>query len=104
MHHASANQWWRIVPTLAGLEPTLARLALAQAEVQQQPDGPAVRVLCEFGGWRDAQTLLRCYQQPHAGQRRTAVEGRRRIRRCNPDQPESTGGNPARNTFKLIDC
>ena len=80
MHRASAYQWWRMVPTLAGLEPTLARLALAQAEVHQQPDGPAVRVFCELGDWRDAQTLLRCYQRPHAGQGRTAVEGRRRSR------------------------
>ncbi|MCY4399337.1 MAG: hypothetical protein OXE96_08375, partial [Gemmatimonadetes bacterium] len=39
-----------------------------------------LKVLCELGGWKDAQTVLRCYQRPDAGQLRTALEGRGRAR------------------------
>ena len=39
-----------------------------------------LKVLCELGGWKDAQTILKCYQRPDAGQLRTALEGRRSTR------------------------
>ena len=39
-----------------------------------------LKVLCELGGWKEAQTVLRCYQQADAGQLRKALESRPRVR------------------------
>ena len=39
-----------------------------------------LRVLCELGGWRDAHTVLRCYQRPDAGHLRQALDARTRVR------------------------
>ena len=36
--------------------------------------------LCELGGWKNAQTVLRCYQKADEGQLRKALESRRRVR------------------------
>ena len=40
-----------------------------------------LRVLCELGGWKTAQTVLQCYQRSDEGQLRKALEHRRRARR-----------------------
>jgi len=39
-----------------------------------------LKVLCELGGWRNAKTVLACYQQPDEGQLRKALESRRKVR------------------------
>ena len=39
-----------------------------------------LKVLCELGGWKNAKTVLACYQQPDEGQLRTALEARRGAR------------------------
>ena len=39
-----------------------------------------LKVLCELGGWKTAQTVLQCYQQADEGQLRQALEHRRRAR------------------------
>ncbi|MDE0649691.1 MAG: hypothetical protein OXI12_05035 [Gammaproteobacteria bacterium] len=39
-----------------------------------------LKVLCELGGWKEARTVLKCYQQADEGQLRTALENRRRAR------------------------
>ncbi|MDE0472928.1 MAG: tyrosine-type recombinase/integrase, partial [Gammaproteobacteria bacterium] len=81
VHRVSAFQWWRKAQTLAGLEPKPRRgwHSLRRKFASDLMDLP-LKVLCELGGWRDAQTVLRCYQRPDAGQLRTALEGRRRVR------------------------
>ncbi len=81
VHRVSAFQWWRKAQTLAGLEPKARRgwHSLRRKFASDLMDLP-LKVLCELGGWRDAQTVLRCYQRPDAGQLRTALEGRRRVR------------------------
>ena len=81
VHRVSAFQWWRKAQTLAGLEPKPRRgwHSLRRKFASDLMDLP-LKVLCELGGWRDAQTVLRCYQRPDAGQLRTALEGRPRVR------------------------
>ena len=81
MHRVSAFQWWKKAQALAGLEPKPRRgwHSLRRKFASDLMDLP-LKVLCELGGWKDAQTMLRCYQRPDAGQLRTPLEGRRRAR------------------------
>ena len=46
---------------------------LATSNPLDQP----LKVLCELGGWKNAKTVLACYQQPDEGQLRKALEARR---------------------------
>jgi hypothetical protein len=39
-----------------------------------------LKVLCQLGGWRDAETVLNCYQRPDEDTLRAALEGRRGAR------------------------
>ena len=81
MSRVCAFQWWKKAQTLAGLEPKPRRgwHSLRRKFASDLMDLP-LKVLCELGGWKDAQTVLRCYQRPDAGQLRTALEGRSRVR------------------------
>jgi integrase len=36
--------------------------------------------LCALGGWKDSQTVIRCYMQPDEGTMRAALENRRPVR------------------------
>jgi hypothetical protein len=38
-----------------------------------------LKVLCQLGGWKNAHTVLRCYQRADEGQLREALESRRRV-------------------------
>ena len=81
MGAATAQVWWDRAERLAGLEPKPRRgwHSLRRKFASDLMDLP-LKVLCELGGWKDAQTVLRCYQRPDAGQLRTALEGRDRVR------------------------
>ena len=81
MSRVCAFKWWKKAQTLAGLEPEPGRgwHSLRRKFASDLMDTP-LKVLCELGGWKDAQTVLRCYQRPDAGQLRTALEGRPRVR------------------------
>ena len=46
------------------------------SDLMDQP----LKVLCELGGWKNAKTVLNCYQRPDEGQLRTALEARRGAR------------------------
>ncbi len=39
-----------------------------------------LKVLCELGSWKEAQTVLRCYQQADSVQLRKALDSRPRVR------------------------
>ncbi|MDE2772807.1 MAG: hypothetical protein OXI46_03745 [Gemmatimonadota bacterium] len=39
-----------------------------------------LKALCELGGWKDAQTVLRYYQRADEGQLRQVLTNRRRVR------------------------
>ncbi|MDE0072532.1 MAG: tyrosine-type recombinase/integrase [Gammaproteobacteria bacterium] len=75
------RKWWYRAQTLAGLEPKRGRgwHSLRRKFASDLMDTP-LKVLCELGGWKDATTVLRCYQRPDAGQLRTALEDRPRVR------------------------
>ena len=71
---------WRKAERLAGLEPKRGRgwHSLRRKFASDLMDLP-LKVLCQLGGWKDAQTVLRCYQQPDAGQLRKALDSRRGV-------------------------
>ena len=81
MDRAAAHKWWKQAEALAGLPRKRGRgwHSLRRKFASDLMDLP-LKVLCELGGWKDAQTVLRCYQRPDAGQLRTALEGRNRVR------------------------
>ena len=60
---------------LAGLEPKRGRgwhslRRKFASDLMNQP----LKVLCELGGWKTAQTVLRCYQRANEDQLRQALE------------------------------
>ena len=75
------QSWWNRAQGLAGLEPRSGRgwHSLRRKFASELMALP-LKVLCELGGWKEAQTVLRCYQQADAGQLRKALENRPRIR------------------------
>ncbi len=81
MGSALAQGWWVRAERLAGLErkPGRGWHSLRRKFASDLMDQP-LKVLCELGGWKEARTVLQCYQQADEGQLRTALETRRRAR------------------------
>ena len=69
---------WRRAERLAGMERKHRRgwHSLRRKFASDLMDQP-LKVLCELGGWKNAKTVLNCYQRPDEGQLRTALEARR---------------------------
>ncbi len=78
---SQVRNWWNRAQVLAGLEPRRGRgwHSLRRKFASDLMALP-LKVLCELGGWKEAQTVLRCYQQADAGQLRKALESRPRVR------------------------
>ena len=76
-----ARCWWVRAEAVAGLEPKRGRgwHSLRRKFATDLMDLP-LKLLCELGGWKNAQTVLRCYQRADEGQLRKALESRRRAR------------------------
>ena len=76
-----AVAWWHKAQRLAGLEHVRGRgwHSLRRKFASDLMDLP-LKVLCELGGWKEAQTVLRCYQQADAVQLRKALDSRPRVR------------------------
>ena len=75
-----ARTWWLKAQTRAGLEPQRGRgwhslRRKFASDLMNQP----LKVLCELGGWKTAQTVLQCYQRADEDQLRKALEDRRRV-------------------------
>ena len=75
------RKWWEKAEALAGLEPKRGRgwhslRRKFASDLMNQP----LKVLCELGGWKTAQTVLQCYQRADEGQLRKALEERRVVR------------------------
>ena len=66
--------WWRRAEALAGLERKRGRgwHSLRRKFASDLMDQP-LKVLCELGGWRTAQTVLQCYQRPDKERLRKAL-------------------------------
>ncbi len=79
MSRVCAHHWWKKAQALAGLEPRRGRgwHSLRRKFASDLMDLP-LKVLCELGGWKEAQTVLRFYQQADAVQLRNALDSRRR--------------------------
>ena len=73
-----ARDWWKKAEELAELEPKRGRgwHSLRRKFASDLMDQP-LKVLCELGGWKTAQTVLQCYQRADEGQLRKALESRR---------------------------
>ena len=75
------RDWWNKAEVLAGLAPKRGRgwhslRRKFASDLMNQP----LKVLCELGGWKTAQTVLQCYQRADEDQLRKALEDRRRAR------------------------
>ena len=75
------QRWWEKAVALAGLESKRGRgwHSLRRKFASDLMDQP-LKVLCELGGWKEAKTVLHCYQRADEAQLRTALESRRRVR------------------------
>ena len=81
MGAAAAQAWWRRAERFAGLVPKPGRgwHSLRRKFASDLMDQP-LKVLCDLGGWKEARTVLQCYQHTDEVQLRTALEARRRRR------------------------
>ncbi|MDE0357883.1 MAG: tyrosine-type recombinase/integrase [Gammaproteobacteria bacterium] len=71
------RDWWRKAADRAGLEPKHGRgwHSLRRKFASDLMDLP-LKVLCELGGWKTAQTILQCYQRVDQHQLRKALDRR----------------------------
>ena len=81
MGKSPVRYWWNRAEDLAGLGRERGRgwHPLRRKFASDLMDLP-LKVLCELGGWKEAQTVRRCYQQADTGQLRKALESRSRLR------------------------
>ena len=75
-----ARDWWNRAVGRAGLEPKRGRgwhslRRKFASDLMNQP----LKVLCELGGWKTAQTVLQCYQRAHEVRLRKALEDRGQV-------------------------
>ena len=75
-----AYRLWCRAETRAGLEPKPGRgwHSLRRKFATDLMDLP-LKVLCQLGGWKNAHTVLRCYQRADEGKLREALESRQRV-------------------------
>ncbi|MDE0475322.1 MAG: site-specific integrase, partial [Gammaproteobacteria bacterium] len=81
MSSSWASWFWCRAETRAGLAPRRGRgwHSLRRKFASDLMDQP-LKVLCQLGGWKNAHTVLRCYQRADEGQLRKALESRRKVR------------------------
>ena len=79
--HDLMGQWWRRAEKLAGLEPAKRRgwHSLRRKFASELKD-IALADLRDLGGWKDHNTILRCYQRPDEERMRAALASRRQRR------------------------
>jgi len=72
------RNWWKRGEKLADLEPVERRgwHSLRRKFATDMRTRLPLRDLCDAGGWKDAQTILKCYQQPDEDLIRGALDGR----------------------------
>lgn len=74
------RNWWSEAQSLAGLTPERGRgwHSLRRKFASDLMDQP-LKVVCQLGGWKTAQTVLQCYQRADEDQLRKALEHRRKV-------------------------
>lgn len=75
------RDWWQRGEKLAGLSPVAPRgyhslRRKFATELKHEP----LKDVCYLGGWKDAQTVLKCYQQPDEGTMRAVLDRRSVLR------------------------
>ena len=80
MSYGVARYWWKRAERLAGLERKRGRgwHSLRRKFASDLMDQP-LKVLCELGGWRTAQTVLQCYQRADEERLKKALDERPRV-------------------------
>ncbi len=80
MSRSLARDWWRRAVKYAGLAPKRGRgwHSLRRKFASDLMDLP-LKVLCELGGWKTAQTVLQCYQRPDEDRLRKALAEYREV-------------------------
>ena len=75
-----ASSWWKRAEKLTGLERKWGRgwHSLRRKFASDLMDLP-LKVLCDLGGWKTAQTVLQCYQRPDEDRLRKALEAYREV-------------------------
>ena len=75
MSRSLARDWWSRAVKDAGLDPKRGRgwHSLRRKFASDLMDLP-LKVLCDLGGWKTAQTVLQCYQTPDEGRLRKALK------------------------------
>ena len=70
-----ASGWWKKAEKLAGLDPKHGRgwHSLRRKFASDLMDVP-LKVLCDLGGWKTAETVLQCYQRPDEDRLRKALD------------------------------
>ena len=88
------RNWWRRAEVRAGLGRMKGRgyHSLRRKFATELSDVP-LKVLCELGGWRDIETVIKCYQQPDEDALRVALEDRR-ARHCGARTDTTTDTHP----------
>ncbi len=87
--------WWKTAERRAGLEPKRGRgWHSLRRKFASDLIGLPLKVLCDLGGWKEAKTVLRCYQHTDDVQLRTALDsrprnGRHPIQSAGTEQRES---------------
>jgi len=61
--HPLVRDWWNRAEALAGLERKRGSWHSLRRKFASDLMDQPLKVLCELGGWRTAQTVLQCYQQ-----------------------------------------
>ena len=74
------RDWWQRLEGLAGLKHEAGRgwHSLRRKFATELKDVP-LPDLCHLGGWKDPQTVLKCYQKPDVGTMRAALAARARL-------------------------
>ena len=80
MSRSLAPDWWGKAVKLARLKPRRGRgwHSLRRKFASDLMDLP-LKVLCELGGWKTAETVLQCYQRPDKDRLRKALEEYREV-------------------------
>jgi integrase len=74
------RDWWERGESAAGLKPERRRgWHSLRRKFATELKATPLKDLCELGGWKDPQTVLKCYQRPDPVTMRAALEQRGRL-------------------------
>jgi hypothetical protein len=76
-----ARDWWERTETAAGIARIPSRgWHSLRRKFATELKGASLKDLCALGGWKDHNTILKCYQQPDPAAMRLALENRGTLR------------------------